>query len=212
MTYLRTAVWGPAEFVGPPPARLVGKGVLVGAVAASAILGTALLGAWTGVTALARGEAGLAVVAALAVYLVSVGAGRALVGVTALLGVCFALQAPQAAAGMVLAERGQVRSVMVTSVEAARMAGGGDGHYLCAVTNRDGVPLGIRIWRGCDGSIRPGDTIDVVYDPRERVPPRGATGGPGPWRGPARWGAALLAAGATAVVRSYRLPAQSGTV
>ncbi|MGW4890256.1 hypothetical protein [Streptomyces murinus] len=206
MTYLRTAVWGPAEFVGLPPARLVRKGVLVAVAAASAIFGTALLGAWTGRTALADGEAGLAVVGALVVYLVCAGAGRALVGVTALLGVCFALQTPQAAAGVVLAERGRVRSVMVTSVEARQSAGAdADGRWLCSVTDRVGVPPGTRIWRGCDGSIRPGDALAVVYDPQQRVPPRGVAG-PGPLRGLAPWGAALLVAGVTAVVRSYRLP------
>ncbi|MDF3301726.1 hypothetical protein [Streptomyces tropicalis] len=204
--HLRATVWGPAEFVGLPPRWLVVEGMLAGVAATSAIIGTAVVGALTGVPVLADGEAGLVCAAALGLYLSVVGAGRALVGVAALLGACLALQAPQAAAGVVLAERGQVRSVVVMSVEAPRAAGGGDhARYLCSVADRDGVLLGVRIWRGCDGSTRPGDALAVVLDPLGRVPPRGATPGPGPMRGPTPWGVALVGATVTAVVRSYRI-------
>lgn len=103
--HLRTSVWGPAEFFGAPPRRLVGEGLLAGVLGAAAITGTTLSGAWTGRSTLVGGEAGL--VCALALALSVVGAGRALLGIVALLGMCLALQAPQAAAGAVLAERGR---------------------------------------------------------------------------------------------------------
>ncbi len=205
MAHLRAAVWGPAEFVGLPPGWLVAEGVLVGAVANAAIIGAALFGAWTGRASLADGEAGLVCGAALALYLTSVGAGRALIGVTALLGVCLALQTPQAAAGMVLAERGRVQSAVVTSVEEGRPPNGGHGRYLCAVVDHDGVPFKAPIWRGCGEATRPGDALAVVYDPEGLVSPRGLSGATQPWWDLAPWGTALMAASVTAVVRSYRL-------
>lgn len=208
MVHLRTSVWGPAEFVGRPPWWLVGEGLLAGVLGAGAIVGTALFGAWTGRPSLADGEAGLVCAGALAVYLTFVGAGRALIGIAALFGVCLALQAPQAAAGVVLAERGQVQSVVVTSVEDARAMDGGRARYLCSVADSDGVPLKVRIWRGCVEATRPGDALAVVSDPEGRVPPRGAQTGAGvsgPLCDLAPWAAALLAGTLLAVVRSYRL-------
>ncbi|TQJ91232.1 hypothetical protein [Streptomyces sp. SLBN-31] len=208
MEHLRTSVWGPAEFVGRPPWWLVGEGLLAAVLGAGAIVGTALFGAWTGRLSLADGEAGLVCAGALALYLSFAGAGRALVGIVALLGMCLALQAPQAAAGMVLAERGRVQSVVVTSVEDGRASDGSPGRYLCSVVDADGVPLKVRIWRGCGKTTRPGDALAVVDDPEGRVPPRGAQTGPsasgalfdiGPWI------TALAAATFLAVVRSYRL-------
>ncbi|MER6629899.1 hypothetical protein ABT301_16930 [Streptomyces sp. NPDC000987] len=56
---------------------------------------------------LAGGEAGLLCAAALVLRLCMVRAGRALVGIVAVLGVYLALRTPQAAAGVVLAERGR---------------------------------------------------------------------------------------------------------
>ncbi|MFJ9543792.1 hypothetical protein ACIRPX_42190 [Streptomyces sp. NPDC101225] len=215
MAHLRTSVWGPAEFVGRPPWWLVGEGLLAGLLGAGAIAGATFYGAWTGRPSLADGEAGLVCTGALAVYLILVGAGRALIGIAALLGVCLALQVPQAAAGVVLAERGQVQSVVVTSVEDGRAAQGGHARYLCSVADSDGVPLKVRIWRGCGEATRPGDALAVVSDPRGRVPTRGAQTGaglPGPLRDLAPWAAALVAATLVAVVRSYRLSEPAGTV
>ncbi|OLZ64582.1 hypothetical protein AV521_34750 [Streptomyces sp. IMTB 2501] len=207
MAYLHSTVWGPAEFVGSPPGWLVGEGILAGIVAMVAIVGTALLGAWTGRPGLADGEAGLVCVAAFVLYLLSVRAGRALIGITALLGVCLALHAPQAAAGVVLAERGRVQSVVVTSVEDGRAAGNGQDRYLCSVMDHDGVPLKVRIWRGCGEATRPGDTLAVAYDPKGLVPPRGAaTEGQGTPRDLVPWCVAFMVASLAAVVRSYRLP------
>ncbi|MEU9245421.1 hypothetical protein [Streptomyces sp. NPDC048385] len=208
LTHLRATVWGPAEFVGLPPWWLVAEGLLAGLLTAGAVLGTTLYGAWTGRPSLADGEGGLACAAALALYLVFVGAGRALVGIVVLLGVCLALHAPQAAAGVVLAERGRVQSVTVTSVEDRWATDRGRGRYLCSVRDADGVPLKVRIWRGCGGTTRPGDAIALVYDPEGRVPPRGVEAGSGglqPLRGVTPWVPALVVASLIAVVRSYRL-------
>ncbi|MEU1306819.1 hypothetical protein [Streptomyces shenzhenensis] len=212
MAHLRTVVWGPAEFVGLPPWWLVGEGLLVGTIAAVAIVGTTLIGAWTGSASLAAGEAGLVCAAGLAVYLTCAGAGRALVGIAALLGVCLALQAPQAATGMVLAKRGRVQTAVVTSVDDGRAADSAHGRYFCTVADTHGVPLKGRIWRGCGRTTRPGDTLAVVYDPMGRVPPRGvgtAGGLPDPLRDLAPWCAALVAVSLLAVVRSHRLSSPS---
>jgi hypothetical protein len=207
-THVRSMVWGPAEFVGLPPWCLVGEGVLAGVLGAGAVVGTALLGAWTGRPALASGEAGVVCALALALYLLLIRAGRALVGIVAVLGVCLALQAPQAAAGVVLAERGEVQSVVVTSVRTRAQSLDGRGRYVCSVADRDGVPLAVRIWRGCGRTTRPGDALAIVHDPMGRVPPRGVTtraGAIGALRGLGGWATALVVGCVTAVVRSFRL-------
>lgn len=204
---VRTAVWGPAEYVGLPPRWLLVEGVLVGVLAATAIVGVGTAGVWTGHPALAAGEGGLVIAAALTVYLIITGAGRALVGIAAALGVCLALLTPQAATWLVLAERGEVRSVVVTLVEGGPGVGAEGGRYLCSVTDSTGAPLSKRIWRGCEGSTRPGDALSVVYDPEGAVPPRGVA--PGTERGPltevTAVALALVAGCALAVVRSFRL-------
>ncbi|MGW6543139.1 hypothetical protein ACWGBH_09825 [Streptomyces massasporeus] len=210
MVRLRSMVWGPAEFVGPPPFRLTAKGALAGCLAAVAIIGSAIAGAWYGIPGPAAGEGGLVCAALLVLYLCGVRAGRALIGITAVLAVCLALETPQAAAGFVLAERGRVESVVVTSVEGGPADVSGSGRYLCSVIDRDGVPVKVRIWRGCERTTRPGDAITVVYDREGRVPPRGAEG-----RGSALhalsglggWVAGLVSACVVAVVRSCRLSA-----
>ncbi|MFE7901714.1 hypothetical protein ACFU3E_30280 [Streptomyces sp. NPDC057424] len=208
MARLRSTVWGPAEFVGPPPFRLTVKGLLAGCLAAGAIVGSAVVGAWYGITGLAAGEGGLVCAALLVLYLCGLRAGRALVGIVGVLAVCLALQTPQAAAGIVLAERGRVESVVVTSVEGGSAGAPGRGRYLCEVTDRDGVPVEVRIWRGCRHSTRPGDVIAVVSDVKGLVPPRGAEGSGSALNalsGLSGFLAALLPACVVAVVRSCRL-------
>lgn len=208
MAHLRSTVWGPAEFVGLPPRWLAAEGLLAGTVGAVAIVTSAIAGAWYGIPGLADGEGGLVCAAALALYLRVVRAGRALVGIVALLGVCLALKAPQAAVGVVLAERGRVESAVVTSVEGGPSAVSGRGRYLCSMADQDGVPLNVRIWRGCGQTTRPGDTLAVVYDSQGRVAPRGVEAGASPadsLRGLGGWAAALIAVSMVAVVRSYRL-------
>lgn len=206
MAHLRSTVWGPAEFVGAPPWWLVRKGLLVGLLGAGTIVCATLFGAWTGTPSLADGEAGLVCAAVLTLYLIAVRAGRAPAGIVAVLGVFLALQAPQAAAGVVLAERGQVRSAVVTSVGTGPGTGGRGERYLCSVADADGVPLGVRIWRGCGHRTRPGDTLAVVYDPEGHVPPRGVQAGTaGPLRDLWPWTAALVTGCLVAVVRSHRI-------
>ncbi|MEU9731486.1 hypothetical protein [Streptomyces sp. NPDC048002] len=211
LTHLRASVWGPAEFVGRPPWRLVGKGLLAGILCAAAVVGTAVGGAWYGLPALADGEAGLVCAAALAVYLAAIRAGRALVGIAAVLGVCLALAAPQAAAGVVLAERGRVEPVVVMSVDRGTPAT--PGGFLCSVSDRDGIPLRVRIWRGCGQTTRPGDALAVVHDPDGHVLPRGVVTEPTVWAplaAPAGWAAALVATCLLAVVRSCRMTHTAG--
>ncbi|WP_328437161.1 hypothetical protein OHA71_07855 [Streptomyces sp. NBC_00444] len=208
MAHLRSTVWGPAEFVGLPPWWLAAEALLAGCVGAGAIIGVAVAGAWYGIPGLANGEGGLACAAALALYLCVVRAGRALIAIVALLGACLALQAPHAAAGLVLAERGRVESAVVTSVEGGPGVVTSRGRYFCSVADRDGVPLQVRIWRGCGQSTQPGDAIAVVYDSKGRVPPRGVEDGAsrsGPLRDLGGWVAALVVACVIAVVRSYRI-------
>ncbi|KOV65601.1 hypothetical protein ADL01_26915 [Streptomyces sp. NRRL WC-3618] len=208
MTHLRSTVWGPAEFVGLPPRWLAAEGLVAGCVTAGAIVGVTIAGAWYGIPGLADGEGGLVCAAALALYLRVMRAGRALIAIVALIGVCLALQAPQAAVGLVLAERGRVESVVVTSVEVGLGAVPGRDRYLCSVADRDGVPLKIRIWRGCGRATRPGDALAVVYDAKGRVPPRGVEAGAsraGPLRDLAGWAGTLVTACLVAVVRSHRL-------
>lgn len=204
--HLRTTARGPAEFVGVPPWWLVREGILAGTFGVLAIVGTGAVGVWTGASALVDGEAGLVCAGGLALHLALVQAGRALVGIVALLGACLALHAPQAAAGVVPADRGRVQSVVVTSVDSGRQAAADRNRYLCSVADQDGVPLKVRIWRGCYRNTRPGEALSVVYDPEGRVSPRGAQAGTaatGPLRDLAALAAALVAGCVIAVVRSY---------
>ncbi|MFG2309870.1 hypothetical protein ACGFS9_14525 [Streptomyces sp. NPDC048566] len=205
MAHVRSVVWGPAEFVGLPPWWLVGEGLLAGLLGVAAIIGAGAVGAWSGLPPLADGEGGLVAAGALALYLALVRAGRALIGIVALLGMCLALHAPQAAAGVVLADRGRLRSVVVTDVDHGAYAG--RDRRLCSVADEDGVPLTVRIWRGCDRATRPGDALPVVYDPKGRVPPRGVAEGSvaEPLIGVGALAAALVTGCVVAVVRSYRL-------
>lgn len=208
MAHMRSMVWGPAEFVGLPPRWLMVEGILAGTLGAGAIVGTTVVGVWTGRSSLANGEAGLACAVALVLYLLLVRAGRALVGIVAVIAACLALQAPQAAAGVLLAAEGRVQPVVVTSVEAGRAARDGRDRYLCSVVDPDGAPLTVRIWRGCGRATRPGDALAVLYDPKGRVAPRGLGVGPtptGPLRDLAPWFVALVVGSAVAVVRSFRL-------
>jgi hypothetical protein len=210
MERLHSMVWGPAEFVGPPPLRLTAKGILAGCLAAVAIIGSTVVGAWNGITGLAAGEGGLVCAVLLVLYLCGLRAGRATVGAVAVLAISLALQTPQAAAGFVLAERGRAEPVVVVSVEGASGDARGSGRYLCSVIDRDGVPMKVRIWRGCEQTTRPGDAITVVYDEEGRVPPRGAEGGGSALdalSGLGGWLAWLVFACVVAVVRSYRLSA-----
>ncbi|MEU4000816.1 hypothetical protein AB0E76_34170, partial [Streptomyces fungicidicus] len=109
---------------------------------------------------------------------------------------------------------GRVAPALVTSVERAPGTASGKRRYLCSVSRRDGVPLEVRVWRGCGRSTRPGDALAVVYDSEGRVPPQGVV--PGATRSgslPELGGlaAALVAGCLVAVVRSHRLSPATGT-
>ncbi|MDG9715457.1 hypothetical protein [Streptomyces sp. DH24] len=213
MTHLRSTVWGPAEFMGLPPRRQVAKGFLVGCVGAGLIVGSTVAGAWYGVPGLSDGEGGLVCAAALALHLCLVRAGRALIGVVVVLAVCLALETPQAAESLVLAVRGRVQPVVVTSVEGGPGAVSGRGRRSCSVADRDGTPLKPRVWLGCGPATRPGDALAVVYDTAGRVPPRGLdvrASRPAPLRDLCGWAAALVTGCVIAVVRSFRLSHTTG--
>ncbi|MFG3105142.1 hypothetical protein [Streptomyces tendae] len=201
-------VWGPAEFTGLPPRWLIGEGLFAGVLGSGLIVGSGVFGAWTGESAFAAGEVGLVCALGLVLYLLLVRAGRAMVGIVAVLAVGLALHTPQIAAGVVLTARGQERSVVVTSVQANEEAPGARGRYFCSVENRDGAPSSARIWRGCTRSTRPGDALALVYDPKGLVPPRGVEGATSVTdmlRSLAGWVASLVVACVIAVVRSFRL-------
>ncbi|MFG2523521.1 hypothetical protein [Streptomyces sp. NPDC048527] len=211
--HLRASLWGPAEFVGLPPRRLLAKGLLVGALGTSAVTGGVLLGMWAGPAALASGEAGLGATGAVAVYLTALRAGRILVALVVVIGVCLALFAPTVAGDVVLARRGKVQPVVVTSVDRdSRARPGGSRTWLCtvAVAPATGIPLKTRIRRGCGQTTEPGDALAVRYDPRGLAPTRGMPQ-PGEERKSllqlAGLSAALIAGCALAVVRSFRLTA-----
>lgn len=206
--YVRSTVWGPAEFAGWPPRRLVGEGILTGVFGAGSIVGAGVVGDRTGIPVLESGEAGLVCAGVLVLHLVRLRAGRALVGVVAALGVCLALQVPRAAADVVPADGERVAPMVVTSVEGGGQEGANRPGYRCSVVRPDGAPFKVRIRRGCGRTTRPGDVLAVVYDPQGRIPPRALAGGPvteGPLRGSATLVAVLIAGCVLAVVRAHRL-------
>ncbi|MFC8086017.1 hypothetical protein [Streptomyces sp. NPDC057340] len=187
---------------------LIVEGLCAGVLGTGLITGAGFFGAWTGKSAFAAGDVGLMCALGLVLYLLLVRAGRAMVGIVAVLAVGLALHTPQIAAGLVLTARGQERSVVVTSVQANEGVPGARGRYFCLVENRDGAPSSARIWRGCTRSTRPGDALALVYDPKGLVPPRGVEGATSVTdvlRSLAGWVAGLVVACVVAVVRSFRL-------
>ncbi|MEU9654482.1 hypothetical protein AB0E00_37075 [Streptomyces sp. NPDC048110] len=200
--------WGPADFTGLPPRWLIGEGLFAGALGSGLIVGAGVFGAWTGESVFAAGEVGLVCALGLVLYLLLVRAGRAMVGIVAVLAVGLALHAPQTAAGVVLTARGEERSVVVTSVQASEKVSGARSRYFCSVESRGGTPSTARIWRGCTQATRPGDALALVYDPKGLVPPRGAEGATGiveALRSLVGWVVSLVIACVVAVVRSFRL-------
>ncbi|MDG4856680.1 hypothetical protein P8605_00600 [Streptomyces sp. T-3] len=187
----------------PPPTWLRIEGVVVAAVGTGAVVGCGVAGAATAVPALRTGAVGLVAAFALMLYLVITRAGQILTGAVTALGVCLALLVPRASAEMVLALRGDRTQVVVTSVAATRDA----DRYLCSVRYGDGTPVATKLWRGCDKSVDPGESIGMVYDPGGWIPPRGITGAEATWRTAGQGaGLALLLAllSYSAVVRSIR--------
>lgn len=204
---INAALWGPAEYFGGPPGWLIAEGMVVGLVGAAAVAGPGVAGVLAGSPALQTGEAGVLVALGLAIFLVAIGAGRALIGTVAVLGASLALLTPRASAEAVLIWGGKVQSVVVTSI-ATRDEGASGGRRYCAVRQADGTPIAVRIWRGCEATTGPGDLIGMVYDPQGRVPPRGLEASDGsvqPLTETAGVALGLVAACVVAVVRSYRL-------
>ncbi|MFE6888065.1 hypothetical protein [Streptomyces sp. NPDC057694] len=199
---MRTILWGPAEFVGVPRQLMI-RGLLAGSMMVAATVGLGFAGMWRGPASLDTRELGLVVVAALVLYLMALRAGRILIGLVAVLGICLAFQAPDVAAGVALEQRGLVKSARVASVASPP----GQGRRICSLADLEVDRAGIQVWRGCVASIAPGDILPVVYDPRGRAPVRGV-GAQGELRrtelrlmGTA---AGLVAACTVAVVRTFR--------
>ncbi|MEU6277944.1 hypothetical protein ABZ871_36940, partial [Streptomyces populi] len=167
--YLRSTVWGPAEFVGWPPRWLVGEGLLTGVLGAGSIVGAGVVGDRTGTPVLDSGEAGLGCAGVLVLHLVLLRAGRALVGIVATLGVCLALQAPQAAAEVVPVGGGRAAPLATPSVEGGGQQGAGRARRPGPSATRDGAPPGAHVRRGRGGGGGPRPAVG-----RPRRP-----GGPG---------------------------------
>ncbi|MGW7568807.1 hypothetical protein ACWGJV_21330 [Streptomyces tendae] len=206
--HVRAMVWGPADFTGLPPRWLIGEGLFAGFLGAGLIVGAGVFGVWTGESAFAAGEVGLVCALGLVLYLLLVRAGRAMVGIVAVLALGLALHTPQTAVGVVLTVRGQEGSVVVTSVQASKKVSGARDRYFCSVESRGRAPSAARIWRGCTQATRPGDALALVYDPKGLVPPRGVEGATGileGLRGLVGWAVGLVVACVIAVVRSFRL-------
>ncbi|MDT9686964.1 hypothetical protein Q5762_01090 [Streptomyces sp. P9(2023)] len=119
MSYDGAFLWGPANFSGRPPARLVVEGVVVGVLTAGLVAGAAVTGVLTGFDTVGT-VVGVVVGLAAAWYLFSTNAGRVLVGAVALLGGALAWWIPGQATQAVLAARGEDRTVVVTEVHVHR--------------------------------------------------------------------------------------------
>ncbi|MFE5589155.1 hypothetical protein [Streptomyces sp. NPDC056549] len=204
MPYDGAFLWGPANFSGRPPARLVVEGVVVGTVTAALVKAAAVTGVLTGVVTIGT-VVGAAVALASAIYLFSTNAGRVLVGVVALSGGFLAWWIPGQTAQAVLAARGESRTVVVTEVHVHRYDGRNYVKTSCSVRLPDGAPVPTVAWRSCGADARPGRRLTMVFDPEGTVPPTdrvlpasAATA----LAGPAAAGLALAALCCVAVIRS----------
>lgn len=70
--HVRAMVWGPAEFTGLPPRWLIGEGLFAGVLGSGLIVGAGVFGTWTGESAFAEGEVGLACALGLVLHLLLV--------------------------------------------------------------------------------------------------------------------------------------------
>ncbi|MEU8525403.1 hypothetical protein AB0C77_07335 [Streptomyces sp. NPDC048629] len=170
MSYDAAFLWGPANFSGRPPTRLVVEGIVVGFLTAGLIGGAVVTGALTGFGMVGSGV-GLIVSLAAAGYLFSTNAGRVLVAAVALLGGALAWWIPGQAAQAVLAARGKARTVVVTEVHVHRYEGRNYVKNSCSVRLLDGSPVPNEAWRTCGPTARPGQHLTMVFDPEASVPP-----------------------------------------
>ncbi|MGW6563946.1 hypothetical protein [Streptomyces sp. NPDC054975] len=170
MSYDGAFLWGPANFSGRPPTRLVVEGIVVGLVTAGLIAAAAVTGVLTGFDT-AGTVVGVVVGLAAAGYLFSTNAGRVLVGAVALLGGALAWWIPGQTAQAVLAARGEPRTVVVTEVHVHRYEGRNYVKNSCSVRLPDGTPVPTEAWRTCGDTARPGQHLTMVFDPDDAVPP-----------------------------------------
>lgn len=204
MSYDGAFLWGPANFSGRPPGRLVVEGAVVGLLTAGLIAGAAVTGVSTGYATIGT-VVGIVVALASAGYLFATNAGRALVGAVALFGGFLAWWIPGHAADAVLAARGVSRTVVVTEVHVHRYEGRDYVKNSCSVQLLDGTPVRTEAWRTCGAGARPGQHLTMVFDPEGAVPPTDsvlpATAAEG-FAGPAAASLALAALCCVAVIRS----------
>ncbi|WP_415941103.1 hypothetical protein [Streptomyces sp. 067-1] len=121
-TSCRTLMWGPANFRGAPPKRLLLEGAVLGTGLSGLITGSAVSGVLTG-HRLPVLVTGIVLALGTAVYLFFTHAGRVLLIMVALLGAVLSWWVPRVTAEAVLAERGEARSVVVTEVHEHRYEG-----------------------------------------------------------------------------------------
>ncbi|GGW71418.1 hypothetical protein [Streptomyces xantholiticus] len=170
MSYDSAFLWGPANFSGRPPIRLVVEGVAVGLVTAGLVAGSAVTGVLTGFDTVGS-VVGVIVGLAAAWYLFSTNAGRVLVGAVALIGGALAWWIPGQTAQAVHAARGESRTVVVTEVHVHRYEGRNYVKNSCSVRLLDGTPVPTEAWRTCGATARAGQHLTMVFDPKDSVLP-----------------------------------------
>ncbi|NML51114.1 hypothetical protein HHL19_21700 [Streptomyces sp. R302] len=202
---LSTRLLGAAQYAGSPPWWLVAEGFFVASAAALLVSGAGAGAVLIGMTSSQAEAAVLVATAAVALYLLFIRAGHLLVALLVAVGFLFAPAVSALAADAVLSGAGRTQDVVVTAVAHEPLD---RPVYRCSVRLQDGSPVRQRLWRGCGPEVVPGDLIGMVYDPRDRVAPRGLEGR-GPLLRRLAWTTVLLlgfaAVSFVAVVRSYRV-------
>ncbi|MCZ4606908.1 hypothetical protein O3S80_24745 [Streptomyces sp. Lzd4kr] len=164
-TSYRALMWGPANFIGMPPRRLLVEGVITGVGLSGLIAGSAVAGALTG-HRLPALVAGIVIALGTAVYLFFTNAGRVLLVAVALLGAVLSWWAPRVTAEVVMTERGETRTVVVTEVHTHRYEGRDYVKNSCTVELPNGTPVEAEAWRTCTLSTKPGDHLSMVFAPK----------------------------------------------
>ncbi|GGY84265.1 hypothetical protein GCM10010363_75820 [Streptomyces omiyaensis] len=202
---LSTRLLGAAQYAGNPPWWLVAEGFFVASVATLLVGGAGAADVLVGVTSSQAEAAVLVATAAVALYLLFLRAGHLLVALLVAVGFLLSPALSTLAADAVLSGAGRTRDVVVTAVAHEPLD---RPAYRCSVRLQDGSPVRQRLWRGCGPEVVPGDLIGMVYDPGDRVAPRGLEGR-GPLLRRLAWTTVLLlvfaAVSFVAVVRSYRV-------
>ncbi|MFG3126529.1 hypothetical protein [Streptomyces tendae] len=169
-TSYRALMWGPANFRGTPPKRLLLEGTVLGMGLSGLIAGSAVAGALTG-HRLPALVAGIVFALGAAAYLFFTNAGRVLLIMVALLGAVLSWWVPRVTAEAVLAERGEARSVVVTEVHEHQYEGRDYAKNSCTTQLLDGTPVEAQAWRSCTLATQPGDRLTMVFDPEGVVEP-----------------------------------------